>query len=102
MRRSTFGKLRVVSSAEFLSHHIALPRGCLTAMAHLREDLGIGFDVRDERFVGRPVGATLADNGPPKTVYPSGNRVNGAQGGQRRVVRAARTRLAGNPVGASD
>ena len=31
MRRSTFGISRVVACAELLSHHIALPRGCIEA-----------------------------------------------------------------------
>ena len=59
MRRSTFGTPRVVACAELLSHHIVLPRGCLAAMEHLLEALGIGLDLRDERFAGRPVGTTF-------------------------------------------
>lgn len=55
MRRSTFGTPRVVACAELLSHHIALPRGCLEAMKGLLEDLRIGLDLRDERCAGRPV-----------------------------------------------
>ena len=55
MRRSTFGTPRVVACAELLSHHIALPRGCLPAMEGLLEELGIGLDLRDERYAGRPV-----------------------------------------------
>ena len=59
MRRSTFGTPRVVACAELLSHHIALPRGCLEAMEHLLEELGIGLDLRDERFAGRPFEAAF-------------------------------------------
>ena len=55
MRRSTFGTPRVVACAELLSHHIALPRGCLEPMEGLLEELGIGLDLRDERFTGRSV-----------------------------------------------
>ncbi len=52
MRRSTYGTPRIVACAELLSHHIALPRGCQAAMEHLLEELGIGLDLRDERFAG--------------------------------------------------
>ena len=59
MRRSTFGTPRVVACAELLSHHIALPRGCLPAMEGLCEELGIGLDLRDERYAGCPVATTF-------------------------------------------
>ena len=59
MRRSTFGTPRVVACAELLSHHIALPRGCLAATERLFEDLGIGLELHDERYVGRPVETTF-------------------------------------------
>ncbi len=55
MRRSTFGTPRIVACAELLSHHIALPRGCLGAMEALFEELGIGLDLSDKRHPGRPV-----------------------------------------------
>lgn len=55
MRRSTFGISRIVASAELLSHHIALPRGCLAAMKQLLDELGIDCHVRDERNAGRPL-----------------------------------------------
>ena len=55
MRRSTYGIPRIVACAELISHHIALPRGCREAMARLLEELGIGVDLRDERYPGRPV-----------------------------------------------
>ena len=59
MRRSTFGTPRIVACAELLSHHVALPRGCLEAMEGLLEELGIGLDLRDERCAGRPVETTF-------------------------------------------
>ena len=55
MRRSTFGIPRIVACAELLSHHVALPRGCRKAMERLLEELGVGVDMRDERYAGRPV-----------------------------------------------
>ena len=58
-RSSTFGTPRIVACAELLSHHIALPRGCLAAMEGLLEELGIGLDLRDERYTGRPVETTF-------------------------------------------
>ena len=59
MRRSTFSTPRVVACAELLSHHVALPRGCLEAMEGLLEELGIGLDLRDRRFAGHPVETTF-------------------------------------------
>ncbi len=53
MKRSTFGISRIVASAELLSHHIALPRGCLVEMEQLLDELGIACHVRDERSAGR-------------------------------------------------
>ena len=55
MKRSTFGIPRIVASAELLSHHIALPRGCLAEMEQLLDGLGIDCHVRDERNAGRPL-----------------------------------------------
>ena len=55
MRRSTFGISRVVACAELLSHHIALPRGCIEAMGRLLGELDIELEVRDERNPGRPL-----------------------------------------------
>ena len=59
MRRSTFGTPRIVACAELLSHHVALPRGCLEATQRLLEELGIGLDLRDERYAGRAVDTTF-------------------------------------------
>ena len=55
MRRSTYGIPRIVACAELLSHHIALPRGCREAMERLLGELGVGVDLRDERYPGRPL-----------------------------------------------
>ncbi len=55
MKRSTFGIPRIVASAELLSHHIALPRGCLAEVEQLLDGLGIHCRVRDERNPGRPL-----------------------------------------------
>ncbi len=59
MRRSTFATPRVIACAELLSHHLALPRGCLEAMKELLDELGIGLDLRDERHAGRPIETTF-------------------------------------------
>ena len=53
MRRSTFGIPRVVACAERLSHHVALPRGCIEAMRALLGELDIELELRDERNPGR-------------------------------------------------
>ena len=53
MRRSTFGIPRVVACAELLSHHVALPRGCIDAMRGLLGELDIELELRDERNPGR-------------------------------------------------
>ncbi len=59
MRRSTHGTPCVVACAELLSHHIAIPRGCLSALEHLLEEFGVGLDPQDERFAGHPVETTF-------------------------------------------
>jgi superfamily II DNA or RNA helicase len=59
MRLSTFGIPRVVACAELLSHHIALPRGCLEAMEDLLADLHVALRWRDERNAGQTVEATF-------------------------------------------
>ena len=68
MRRSTFGTPRVVACAELLSHHIALPRGCLEAMERLLEEFGIGLELRDERYAGRPLETTFLGELTPEQV----------------------------------
>jgi len=55
MRLSTWDKPRVISCAEELAHHIALPRGCLEEVIALLEGQGTGVSVRDERYSGKLV-----------------------------------------------
>ena len=59
MRRSTFGTPRIIACAELLSHHVALPRGCLAALEHLLKEFGSGIALRDERVTGRRVEHTF-------------------------------------------
>ena len=68
MRRSTFGTPRIVACAALLSHHVALPRGCLEATEELLEELGIGLDLRDERYAGRAVETTFLGELTPEQV----------------------------------
>lgn len=55
MRLPTYGKPRVVASAEDHPRHIALPRGCLDDVRSLLADLKIEVVLRDERSSGRPL-----------------------------------------------
>jgi hypothetical protein len=57
MRLPTFGKPRVISCAELLSKHIALPRDCINDLLGLLRDVGIAPDLRDERQRGTPIEA---------------------------------------------
>ena len=59
MRRSVTGTPRIISCAELLSHHIALPRGCRDDMEQLFEQAGIHMHLRDERNQGRPIEAVF-------------------------------------------
>ncbi|HEY1535262.1 MAG TPA: DEAD/DEAH box helicase family protein, partial [Polyangiaceae bacterium] len=52
MRLSTAMTPRVISCAEELSAHIALPRGCRTALEGLLGAHGVALDVADERVAG--------------------------------------------------
>ena len=72
MRRSTFGTPRIIACAELLSHHIALPRGCLKATETLLEDLGVGLDLRDERYKGRPVDTAFLGELTPEQAAAAG------------------------------
>jgi superfamily II DNA or RNA helicase len=56
MRLPTFGKPRVISCAELFAEHVALPRGCFDAAIDLLTTVGIGPELRDERFSGTPIG----------------------------------------------
>lgn len=55
MRRSVSGIPRIISCAELLPHHIALPRGCLDAIGQLFDEIGINLDLQDERNSGHPI-----------------------------------------------
>lgn len=52
MRLPTFGKPRVIGSAEDHAEHIALPRGCLGELGQLCRSLGIRLTVDDKRNSG--------------------------------------------------
>ena len=56
MRFPTFGKPRVISCAELLIKHIALPRGCFDAAVDLLTNNGIRIGLRDERRDGTAIG----------------------------------------------
>jgi superfamily II DNA or RNA helicase len=55
MRLSTFAKPRVISCAEDISHHIALPRGLLQEVLDQFQSHRIAVKVEDHRFAGVPV-----------------------------------------------
>ncbi|HYL74406.1 MAG TPA: DEAD/DEAH box helicase family protein [Bryobacteraceae bacterium] len=59
MRLSTWDKPRVISCAEDLAQHVALPRGCLNEVRLLLEQHGIRVSLRDERFAGKPIDVTF-------------------------------------------
>ena len=56
MRLPTFGKPRVISCAELLTKHIALPRRCFNAAIDLLAVNGIRPELRDERCSGTLLG----------------------------------------------
>ncbi len=55
MRRSTFGNPRVISCAEEMEKHIAVPRGCFEELSALLDDLGINASCEDKRSVGKRI-----------------------------------------------
>jgi hypothetical protein len=57
MRLPTFGKPRVISCAELFPRHIALPRGCLDDLRNLFSEVGIAFELHDERQQGQSIEA---------------------------------------------
>ena len=59
MRLPTFGKPRVISSAEFFPKHIALPRGSLDAILTLLSELGVKSNLQDERNMGTELNASF-------------------------------------------
>ena len=60
MRLPTFGIPRIIGCAELLSHHVALPRGCLDEVEELFTSLGVTVRRRDERNPGRPIATAFA------------------------------------------
>lgn len=59
MRLSTWGKPRVISSAENHSLHIALPRGCYEEVDSLFKKLKVKISINDQRESGRPLDLTF-------------------------------------------
>lgn len=59
MRLSTYNIPRVISCAENLSEHIALPRGCLIDLTALLKANKIDIELTDERITGTPIDASF-------------------------------------------
>ena len=59
MRLSTALTPRVISCAEDLPQHVALPRGCRPDLEELLRGLGIALDVVDERVCGEPLAVSF-------------------------------------------
>jgi superfamily II DNA or RNA helicase/very-short-patch-repair endonuclease len=55
MRLPTYDRPRIISCAEDLPQHLALPRGCLAEVQALLKSLGIKPVWHDERFGGKPI-----------------------------------------------
>jgi hypothetical protein len=55
MRQSVWNKPRVIGCAENFPQHLALPRGCLEPALALLQELGIGWELVDERQNGSPL-----------------------------------------------
>jgi len=55
MRLPTYDKPLVIACAEQHPHHVGLPRGCLTDLRNLLDDLKVSLLVRDERCAGQPL-----------------------------------------------
>jgi len=55
LRLSTAITPRVISCAEDLPKHVAMPRGCETDLRELLRGHGIALDVVDQRVVGKPL-----------------------------------------------
>jgi superfamily II DNA or RNA helicase len=55
MRLSTALTPRVISCAEDLAQHVALPRGCLAALDDLLSEYGVKLEVEDLRADGAPL-----------------------------------------------
>ncbi|QPN68309.1 DEAD/DEAH box helicase family protein [Synechococcus sp. CBW1006] len=61
MRLSVWDKPRVIGCAENFPQHIALPRGCLEPALALLQELGIGWELVDERQNGSPLELVFTD-----------------------------------------
>ncbi len=55
MRLSTYGKPRVISCSEDLSHHIAMPRGCYQAVMDFFHEHNVNVELVDSRIEGTPI-----------------------------------------------
>lgn len=55
MRLSTFGKPRFIDCSEDFADHLALPRGCWSAVSGLLKANAISADFQDERAEGDPI-----------------------------------------------
>ena len=62
MRLSTAMTPRVISCAEELPEHIALPRGCRSDLEELLRVHGVALDVVDERVTGTPLDVRFRGN----------------------------------------
>ena len=59
MRLSTGLTPRVIACFEDLPRHVALPRGCLSAVRSLLDELGVELLLTDKRSVGTALGASF-------------------------------------------
>ena len=55
MRVSVARTPRVIGCFEDLAGHVALPRGCLTDVRALLDDVGVSLELDDERIEGEPI-----------------------------------------------
>ena len=60
MRLSTALTPRLIMCFEDLPHHVVLPRGCAGAVDTLLADLGVTFELVDERVPGSPLDVAFA------------------------------------------
>ncbi len=59
MRLNTFGKPRIISSAEEYPNHIGIPRGCLDDLKELLKANHIELKIEDKRCAGIPIVASF-------------------------------------------
>lgn len=59
LRLSTHGTPRVISCAEELPEHLALPRDCASELQSMLNELGVDYACRDERFEGEPIAVSF-------------------------------------------